>query len=89
VIIIITPKIADGDTGNMAGYHGKLNTEPSHDSEVNDNGKQVGQYGNQSHFKGHLYLPGTRTEYADNMPSRQPQEKPVMTAVVKMTSKGR
>jgi hypothetical protein len=43
VIIIITPKIADGDTGNMAGYHGKLNTEPSHDSEVNDNGKQVGQ----------------------------------------------
>ncbi len=30
---------ADGDTGNKAGEHGKLDTEPPHDTEINDNWK--------------------------------------------------
>ena len=42
-----------GDAGDKAGYHGKLDTQPSHNSEINDNGKQIGQHGNQSYFAGH------------------------------------
>ena len=49
----VVDRQSDGDAGNKAGYHGKLNTEPSHDSEVNNDGQQVGQDRNQAHFNGH------------------------------------
>ncbi len=43
---------SNSNTGNKTGCHGKLDTEPPHDSEINNNWKQIGNDGDESHFDG-------------------------------------
>jgi hypothetical protein len=43
---------ADGHAGDQAGCHGQFDAQPSHDAEVDHDGKQVGHNGDQGHFPG-------------------------------------
>jgi hypothetical protein len=42
---------ADGHAGDQAGGHGQFDAQPSHDAEVDHDGKQVGHDGDQATFQ--------------------------------------